>query len=334
MLNYWYIASYSKELKINKTLEVKILNNSIVLFRDEIGIASAISNICSHRNAPLSDGKVCKGKVQCPYHGWEFNKNGNCTHIPSILDQNNIPSSTKIKNYKVIEQDDYIWIWIGDREPKAEETPLKLELFSNYQRKLSAYLDNSVENCIENFMDPTHTGYIHGGLFRNSASHLTEATIKEVDDGIKVTVKEESKGDSILAKLIIGEDNGQIHEDYFILPSLVKVTYLIGKRFRIRSYHFFTPIEDFKTRIFVHVTLDFKILNPIMMLVVGIVGRILLKQDKDILSKQAKIIKEHGENFISAPVDVSSVKMRKFRLNSNLAKKSDNDKEISITYKL
>lgn len=334
MLNYWYIASYSKELKLNKTLEVKILNNPVVLFRDEIGIASAISNICSHRNAPLSDGRVCKGKVQCPYHGWEFDKTGACTYIPSILDQNNIPSSTKVKSYKVIEQDGYIWIWIGDREPKAEELPLKLELFSNYQRKLSAYLDNSVENCIENFMDPTHTGYIHGGLFRNSASHLTEAIIKEVDDGIKVTVKEESKGDSILAKLIIGEDNGQIHEDYFILPSLVKVTYLIGKRFRIRSYHFFTPIENFKTRIFVHVTLDFKILNPIMMIVVGIVGRILLKQDKDILFKQAKIIKEHGENFISAPVDVSSVKMRKFRLNSNLVKKSDNDKEISITYQL
>jgi phenylpropionate dioxygenase-like ring-hydroxylating dioxygenase large terminal subunit len=230
MLNHWYIASYSKDLKINKTLEVKILNNSVVLFRDEIGIASAISNICSHRNAPLSDGRVCKGKVQCPYHGWEFDKIGNCTYIPSILDQNNIPSSTKVKNYKVLEQDGYIWIWIGNREPKLEEVPLKLELFSNYQRKLSSYLDNSVENCIENFMDPTHTGYIHGGLFRNSASHLTEAIIKEVDDGIKVTVKEESKGDSILANLIIGEDNGQIHEDYFILPSLVKVTYSNRKK--------------------------------------------------------------------------------------------------------
>jgi hypothetical protein len=71
-----------------------------------------------------------------------------------------------------------------------------------------------------------------------------------------------------------------------------------------------------------------------MMIVVGIVGRILLKQDKDILSKQAKIIKEHGENFVSAPVDASSVKMRKYRSNTNLVKKSDNEKEISITYKL
>lgn len=334
MLNYWYIACYSNELKKNKSFETKILNNPIVLFRDENDIACAISNICSHRNVPLSDGKICKGKIQCPYHGWEFDGKGKCTYIPSLIEQSSISSSTKIKDYKVIEQDGYIWIWIGDREPKKEEIPLSIDKFSSYEKKLNAYLENSVENCIENFLDPTHTGYIHGGLFRNPASHLTEANIKEVEDGIKVTVVEESKGDSILAKMIVGEDTGLVHEDYFILPSIVKVTYSLGKKFRIRSYHFFTPIEDFKTRIYVHVTLDFKLLNPILMIISTIVGKILLKQDKDILEKQGKIIKEFGENFNSVSVDASSIRMRKVRQCLNQDKNILSDREINITYKL
>ena len=35
------------------------------------------------RLAALSDGHISgKGDIVCPYHGWEFNGEGQCTHNP------------------------------------------------------------------------------------------------------------------------------------------------------------------------------------------------------------------------------------------------------------
>jgi nitrite reductase/ring-hydroxylating ferredoxin subunit/DMSO/TMAO reductase YedYZ heme-binding membrane subunit len=45
--------------------------HSVAVFRsgDEI---SAISNVCAHQNGPLGEGRVIKGKVICPWHGFEY----------------------------------------------------------------------------------------------------------------------------------------------------------------------------------------------------------------------------------------------------------------------
>ncbi|CAN0004615.1 unnamed protein product [Ectocarpus sp. 4 AP-2014] len=39
---------------------------------------------CPHRWAPLSEGRVDQesGRLQCIYHGWEFEGDGKCGSIP------------------------------------------------------------------------------------------------------------------------------------------------------------------------------------------------------------------------------------------------------------
>ena len=36
------------------------------------GEISAMDNICLHRGGPLGEGIISKGKVVCPWHGWEW----------------------------------------------------------------------------------------------------------------------------------------------------------------------------------------------------------------------------------------------------------------------
>jgi len=36
------------------------------------GEISAMDNICLHRGGPLGEGVISKGKVVCPWHGWEW----------------------------------------------------------------------------------------------------------------------------------------------------------------------------------------------------------------------------------------------------------------------
>jgi nitrite reductase (NADH) small subunit len=36
------------------------------------GSYSAMDNVCLHRGGPLGEGTIERGKVVCPWHGWEW----------------------------------------------------------------------------------------------------------------------------------------------------------------------------------------------------------------------------------------------------------------------
>jgi nitrite reductase (NADH) small subunit len=48
------------------------------------GVYSAMDNICLHRGGPLGQGMIERGKVVCPWHGWEWDpKTGAAEQNPS-----------------------------------------------------------------------------------------------------------------------------------------------------------------------------------------------------------------------------------------------------------
>lgn len=48
------------------------------------GVLSAMDNVCLHRGGPLGQGFIERGKLICPWHGWEFNpKTGAAIHNPA-----------------------------------------------------------------------------------------------------------------------------------------------------------------------------------------------------------------------------------------------------------
>ena len=47
---------------------------------------SVMSDVCPHRMAPLSQGRIDphSGCIECPYHGQQFDTKGTCTLIPQL----------------------------------------------------------------------------------------------------------------------------------------------------------------------------------------------------------------------------------------------------------
>ena len=81
-MNFWYPVVHAEDLDPTPQ-KVHILAHDFVVFRDNTGKPAVLADTCIHRGAALSMGK-CKedGTVQCPYHGWRFNRDGECTRIP------------------------------------------------------------------------------------------------------------------------------------------------------------------------------------------------------------------------------------------------------------
>ena len=84
----------------------------VLLGRTREGGLFALRDICPHRAAPLSAGRIREGTVECPYHGWRFKPDGQCAHIPSLLqDQDMDVGRIRVQSYPAREQDGLIWVY-------------------------------------------------------------------------------------------------------------------------------------------------------------------------------------------------------------------------------
>jgi phenylpropionate dioxygenase-like ring-hydroxylating dioxygenase large terminal subunit len=127
--NYWYPAMLSRELR-KKPVRVQMLGESIVFFRDSrSGRVAAMDDRCPHRTSSLALGHCYfPGTITCPYHGWTFDMEGKLVAVLSEGPSCPLVGKIAHKTYPVRELRDFIWVWIGEREPVPLEEDLPPEI--------------------------------------------------------------------------------------------------------------------------------------------------------------------------------------------------------------
>ena len=98
----------SKTSLPNKS-KLKIANSNYVVWKNpKTNKWSLLRDICPHRLAPLSQGRVDSktGCIECPYHGWQFTENGTCSNIPQSK-KNEIGKN--VESINLIETGDMLW---------------------------------------------------------------------------------------------------------------------------------------------------------------------------------------------------------------------------------
>ncbi len=168
--NAWYVAGWTRE--IDRTLRrFTILGDDIVIYRGEDGSVIALADRCPHRQLPLSLGHIMAGDaVQCGYHGLTFNRSGACIRAPG---QDHLPN-TSVRAYPVNEQNDIVWIWMGDPALADPQDIFALPEFSDpawYPHQGDAlHLKSHYLNVAENLVDPAHVSFVHPTTLGNASS--------------------------------------------------------------------------------------------------------------------------------------------------------------------
>jgi nitrite reductase/ring-hydroxylating ferredoxin subunit len=125
----WIPLGSTFELNPLRPNEITFLGLSYIIYQN-IHTKEWIvcDNVCSHRLAPLSEGRITEhGHVQCSYHGWTFNNTGHCIDIPqsipyNLVNQKNIASSSsilctsQIQTYPVKIHQNIIWSWLWSED--------------------------------------------------------------------------------------------------------------------------------------------------------------------------------------------------------------------------
>ena len=80
----WWPLAFAAHTTRTEPYAVTLLGAPLVLWWDgKEGAWRCTVDRCSHRLAPLSEGRLTDdGCIECPYHGWAFDGGGACTRIP------------------------------------------------------------------------------------------------------------------------------------------------------------------------------------------------------------------------------------------------------------
>jgi nitrite reductase (NADH) small subunit len=72
MANFTKLTTESELPPINEAKEFPC-GDKLICVANVNGEINAMENVCLHRGGPLGQGVISKGKVVCPWHGWEWN---------------------------------------------------------------------------------------------------------------------------------------------------------------------------------------------------------------------------------------------------------------------
>lgn len=158
--NFWYPVAFSSALKDDTMVPLDCFEEPWVIFRGKTGRPGCVQNTCAHRACPLHLGSVNDGRIQCPYHGWEYTTDGKCEKMPSTKMLN-----VKIKSLPCFEHEGMIWIWPGDAPPSATLPSLLPPPGFNIHAEIIMELPVEHGLLVDNLLDLAHAPFTHTSTF-------------------------------------------------------------------------------------------------------------------------------------------------------------------------
>jgi phenylpropionate dioxygenase-like ring-hydroxylating dioxygenase large terminal subunit len=168
-------------------LPVRLLEEDLVLWRDGAGAIHAWPDRCPHRGAKLSLGRVCGDRLECAYHGWQFDAKGQCVQVPA-LPAFVPPAGHRVASFDVRTAYGLVWVrFAGSRDvlpafAAEDDARLRKLLCGPYEVATSA------PRVVENFLDLSHFAFVHEGwLGARGAAAIEDYVVEETETGLRAT---------------------------------------------------------------------------------------------------------------------------------------------------
>lgn len=328
LAGYWYIAAAAGELR-RQPLRREVEGETLVLFRDSSGTPHAMIDRCAHRGMALSRGRIVDDCIECPYHGWQYNGEARVAHVPALCAGEELPAPKSMRSFPVVEQDQQLWVWIGDGPPDHEPFPFPHFGEAGWR---TFFMQNRfaapVDACLENFLDVPHTLFVHPGLFRGKQHQPTSAIVRRRPDGVEAEFVNEQPLQGLGPRMFFPRGTIMRHTDRFILPAMTRVDYLFGDEHGFVITSQCTQREEFVVDVTTAIT--WKLPAPAWL--VGPFARWycrrVIRQDVEILKTQGEQLQRFRPVFHSTSADLLGVQIRSLRRRAAAGRLEDEDESI------
>ncbi|MFB2976826.1 Rieske 2Fe-2S domain-containing protein [Microseira sp. BLCC-F43] len=336
LADFWYIVALSDQLKPNTVLARSLLGEWLAIFRGEDGQAVALRDRCLHRSSRLSAGKICNGALQCPYHGWMYDRNGNVIAVPSEGNSFKISQQRRAKCYPTKEQDGYVYVRLIDN-PNEHFDPFSMPHYQDPGWETVRVINrfsNNVTNCVENFIDIPHTAFVHPGVFRNYRQQKLEMMVERKNGSVLVEYSNETSNLGWYSRFLNRQGAKIKHSDRFYMPNITCVEYKMGNNRHLFITSQSIPETENSTLVYTDVTYNYGIWNKLARPFIRWTAQYIIQQDVKILGIQGEAIAKYGTHFSHTPADTIHVFVESIRdaIASGQDPRQLADKSVKVTF--
>lgn len=155
----WVPLVLARDVPKAKPLAMTLAGEPIMLFRDADGAIHALMDRCPHRGVALSLGKVEGGEIACPFHGWRFDGDGHCRHVPWNPDAKlETLSATPLP---LREAGGLVWLFTGRDAVGEPAVPAAFLLPGVRVTAQSFHWQVHWTRVMENMLDTPHLPFVH-----------------------------------------------------------------------------------------------------------------------------------------------------------------------------
>ena len=312
--NQRYIVLESKEVK-NKPISVMRLWEKIVFWRGSQWKLSCFIDVCCHRKVALSLGKITENNcLQCPFHGLEFNSEGQCTLIPANGKNSKIPSSFRVTNYQTYEKEGFIWIFWWDKKPDTIPYFFDNLEWLNY-RTMKDNRDTHYSRAIENQLDCAHIPFIHKNTIGRGNRTLVNGPLieRKTTDKMYMYVFNET---DVWQKTKPSSELQPRWEDEFRLEFIFPNLWQNHIAPKMRIVVAFVPIDNEKTLMYLRFYKGFfkvPLLQEIVFWIFKYFNRKVLHEDRRVVNTHDPKISQMAWHEMLFPADMPIIEYRKRR---------------------
>jgi nitrite reductase/ring-hydroxylating ferredoxin subunit/phage FluMu protein gp41 len=161
---FWLPVALSKEVGPTEKgpTKVTVLGEKLIAFRNKDNTVGLVDARCPHRLANLYWGRNEGDGLRCVYHGWKFDKEGNCLDQPAESEETCFKQHVKLKAYPTHEVAGAIWAYMGpaDKKPPFPEFEFTLVPSDHVYASKRLQLCNWLQN-LEGELDTAHVQQLH-----------------------------------------------------------------------------------------------------------------------------------------------------------------------------
>ena len=160
----WYFIATIQEIRKIGLIHKTWMGERIVVWCDESGEVCVAEAYCAHLGSdlgPAAGGRVCAGRLVCPFHGFEYDTTGQCVATPN----SDPPRAARIRVFETRKIGDLVFAWWGidGRGPQWDLPADSLEQdgWSAIRVRTMRFPGHPQETS-ENSVDLAHLRYVHG----------------------------------------------------------------------------------------------------------------------------------------------------------------------------
>jgi phenylpropionate dioxygenase-like ring-hydroxylating dioxygenase large terminal subunit len=252
---YWQPAALAEELNVPRpVVPVHLMGEKLVLFRDDQGQLGLIQRHCPHRGADMCFGRLEDNGLRCPFHGWHFDRTGQCVEQPAEPEGSRMHENIQARSYPVVERAGIIWAYMGPgkvpefpdfdcfRAPDTHVFAFKGLWECNWLQAMEVGIDPAHASFLHRFLQDEDPADSYGKQFRDKAANTEIPMTKLLRDYPRPDITADVTDYGLKITALRHMEDGRVHVRITnqIFPEAICIP--MSRQMTITQWH--VPVDD------------------------------------------------------------------------------------------